>query len=54
LYLSIKKYTEYEQVVVEYRLEKDRERREAEQEKLELEASIRVFHSLKSTKILLY
>ena len=49
--IPIKKYTEYEQVVVEYRLEKDRERRQAEQEKLELEASIRVLKSSKYLKI---
>jgi len=45
--LNKKKYTEYEHVVVEYRLDKDRERRQAEQEKLELEASIRVNKSFK-------
>ena len=36
------KYSEYEKVVIEDKIEKDRDLIKAEQEKLELEASVKV------------
>ena len=41
-------YTEYEKVVIEDHFEKDKDRRKAEQEKFELESSIKVTFNLQA------